>query len=163
MPAGDLRCSSVGSASAIASVISRCSGGDSDAATSSVGLSIVANAAASGITSSTYPSSARSAGPFFVRIRRTSSGQPNSRYRSEPVLEGFLVLHGECVVILNGEERPLRQWDFLYCPTGTEHVFVGSGDGPCAVLMIGARREVAVHCPDEVAAKYDASVTQGHR
>jgi hypothetical protein len=53
--------------------------------------------------------------------------------------------------------------DFLHCPAGTEHVFVGSGDGPCAVLMIGARREVAVHCPDEVAAKYDASVTQGHR
>jgi uncharacterized cupin superfamily protein len=71
------------------------------------------------------------------------------------------VLHGECVVILDGEERPLRQWDFLHCPAGTEHVFVGAGDGPCAVLMIGSRREDAAHYPvNDTAARYDASVTQ---
>ena len=71
------------------------------------------------------------------------------------------MLHGECVVILNGEERPLWQWDFLHCPAETEHVFAGSADGPCAVLMIGSRREVAAHYPvNEVAGKYDASVTK---
>jgi hypothetical protein len=60
-----------------------------------------------------------------------------------------------------GEERLLRQRDFLHCPAGTAHVFVGAGDGPCAVLMIGARRENACHYTvNEVAAKYDASVTQ---
>jgi uncharacterized cupin superfamily protein len=96
-----------------------------------------------------------------VNIRIMQPGQPNCRYHSEPVQEDFLVLHGECVVILNGAEQPLRQWDFVHCPAGTEHVFVGAGDGPCAVLMMGSRREVAVHYPvNEVAAKYDASVTK---
>jgi uncharacterized cupin superfamily protein len=96
-----------------------------------------------------------------VNIQIMQPGQPNSLYHSEPVQEDFLVLHGECLVILNGEERPLRQWDFLHCPAGTEHVFVGAGDGPCAVLMIGSRREVAAHyAVNEVAAKYGASATK---
>src|SRR4051794_2843906 len=95
-----------------------------------------------------------------VNVQIMEPGQPNCRYHSEPVQEDFLVLHGECVVILDGEERALRQWDFLHCPAGTEHVFVGSGDGPCAVLMIGSRREDAAYYPvNDVAAKYDASVT----
>jgi uncharacterized cupin superfamily protein len=88
-------------------------------------------------------------------------GQPNCRYHSEPVQEDFLVLHGECVVILNGEEHSLKQWDFVHCPAGVEHVFVGAGDRPCAVLMIGSRREDAAHYPvNEVAARYGASVTR---
>jgi uncharacterized cupin superfamily protein len=67
---------------------------------------------------------------------------------------------GRCIVILDGEERRLRQWDFVHCPAGTEHVFVGAGEGPSAVLMIGSRREDAAHYPvNDVAAKYDASVT----
>lgn len=95
-----------------------------------------------------------------VNVQIMQPGQPNCRYHSEPVQEDFLVLHGECIAILDGEERQLRQWDFLHCPAGTEHVFVGAGDGPCAVLMIGSRREDAAHYPvNEVAAKYDASVT----
>jgi uncharacterized cupin superfamily protein len=96
-----------------------------------------------------------------VNIQIMQPGQPNCRYHSEPVQEDFLVLHGECIAILNGEERTLRQWDLLHCPAGTEHVFVGAGDGPCAVLMIGSRREDAAHYPvNDVAAKYDASVTR---
>jgi uncharacterized cupin superfamily protein len=64
-------------------------------------------------------------------------------------------------VILDGEERRMRQWDFLHCPAGAAHVFVGAGDGPCAVLMIGSRREVAAHYPvSEVAARYDASAEE---
>jgi uncharacterized cupin superfamily protein len=93
-----------------------------------------------------------------VNIQVMQPGQPNCRYHSEPVQEDFLVLHGECIVILDGEERPLRQWDLVHCPAGTPHVFVGAGDGPSAVLMIGSRREDAAHYPvNEVAAKYDAS------
>jgi uncharacterized cupin superfamily protein len=96
-----------------------------------------------------------------VNIQIMQPGQPNCRYHSEPVQEDFLVLHGKCIVILEGEERPMRQWDFLHCPAGTNHVFVGAGDGPCAVLMIGSRREDAAHYPvNEVAAKYDASVSE---
>jgi uncharacterized cupin superfamily protein len=95
-----------------------------------------------------------------VNVQVMQPGQPNCRYHSEPVQEDFLVLHGECVVILDGEERPLRQWDFVHCPAGTEHVFVGAGEGASAVLMIGSRREEAAHYPvNEVAARYDASVT----
>ncbi len=96
-----------------------------------------------------------------VNVQIMEPGQPNCRYHSEPVQEDFLVLYGECIVILEGEEKRLAQWDFVHCPAGTEHVFVGAGDGPCAVLMIGSRRVDAAHYPvNEVAAKYDASVKQ---
>lgn len=96
-----------------------------------------------------------------VSVQIMEPGRPNCRYHSEPVQEDFLVLHGDCIVILNGEERRLRQWDFVHCPAGTEHVFVGAGDRACALLMIGSRREDAPHYPvNEVAAKYDASVTR---
>jgi uncharacterized cupin superfamily protein len=96
-----------------------------------------------------------------VNIRIMEPGQPNCRYHSEPVQEDFLVLQGECLVILEGEERRLRQWDFVHCPAGTEHVFVGAGDGPCAVLMIGSRRVRQAHYPvNELAARYDASAKE---
>lgn len=95
-----------------------------------------------------------------VNVQIMQPDQPNCRYHSEPVQEDFLVLHGECIVILQGEERRLRQWDFVHCPAATEHVFVGAGDGPSAVLMIGSRRLDEAHYPvNAVAAKYDASVT----
>ncbi len=96
-----------------------------------------------------------------VNVQVMQPGQPNCRYHREPVQEDFLVLYGECIVILGGEERALRQWDFVHCPAGTDHVFVGAGNGPSAVLMIGSRREDAAHYPvNDVAAKYDASVTE---
>jgi uncharacterized cupin superfamily protein len=41
------------------------------------------------------------------------------------------VLQGECVALIEGEKRPLRAWDFAHCPAGTEHIFVGAGDGRC--------------------------------
>jgi uncharacterized cupin superfamily protein len=94
-----------------------------------------------------------------VNVQIMQPGQPNCRYHSEPEQEDFLVLHGECIVILDGEERAMRQWDFLHCPAGIEHVFVGAGSGPCAVLMIGSRRGDAAHYPvNEIAARYGASV-----
>jgi uncharacterized cupin superfamily protein len=96
-----------------------------------------------------------------VNVQVLEPGQPNGRYHSEPVQEDFLVLHGECVVILEGEERRLRQWDFLHCPAGAEHIFVGAGEGPCAVLMIGSRREDRAHYPvSELAARYGASAAE---
>jgi uncharacterized cupin superfamily protein len=96
-----------------------------------------------------------------INISVLLPGEPNCLYHSESQQESFLVLSGECKVLVEGEERPLRQWDFVHCPAGTEHVFVGAGDGPSAVLMIGSRREDAAHYPvNEVAAKYDASVKE---
>jgi uncharacterized cupin superfamily protein len=87
-------------------------------------------------------------------------GQPNCRYHSEPVQEDFLVLAGECDVVLGDELRRLRQWDFFHCPAGTEHVFVGAGHGQCAVLMVGSRREDAAFYPvNELAARFGASAS----
>jgi uncharacterized cupin superfamily protein len=96
-----------------------------------------------------------------VNVRILQPGQPNCRYHSESAQEDFLVLHGECIALLDGTEHRLRQWDFLHCPAGTEHVFVGAGDGPCAVLMIGARPGEPLRYPaSELAARYDASAAQ---
>ena len=96
-----------------------------------------------------------------VNVQIMQPGQPNCLYHDEPVQEDFLVLHGECIAIVESEELRLRQWDFFHCPAGVAHVFVGAGDGPCAVLMIGSRRTDAAHYPvDEVAAKHGASATR---
>jgi uncharacterized cupin superfamily protein len=66
-------------------------------------------------------------------------GQPSGMYHAESNQEDFLVLAGECLLIVQGEERPLQAWDFVHCPAGTEHVFVGAGEGPCVIFMTGAR------------------------
>ena len=65
-------------------------------------------------------------------------GQPSGMYHAESNQEDFIVLAGECLLLVEGEERPLRTWDFVHCPPGT-HVFVGAGDGPCAIFMTGGR------------------------
>jgi len=95
-----------------------------------------------------------------VHVRVLPPGEPNALYHAENGQEGFLVLAGECTLIVEEEERSLRQWDYFHCPPDTRHVFVGAGDGPCVILMIGARPDVEVlHYPvSEVAAKYGASV-----
>jgi uncharacterized cupin superfamily protein len=68
-------------------------------------------------------------------------GKPTGMYHAESSQEGFLVLAGECLLRTEDEERPLRAWDFVHCPPGTRHAFVGTGDGPCVIFMTGARRE----------------------
>jgi uncharacterized cupin superfamily protein len=110
-----------------------------------------------------YPLEARAApfGDFGVNVKVLWPGDPNALYHSEGVQEGFLVLSGECTLIVEEEERPLRQWDFFHCPAGTRHVFVGAGDGPCAILMIGSRPDVDLRYPaSEVAAKHGAAVAK---
>jgi len=94
-----------------------------------------------------------------VNIRVLQPGEPNCLYHSESLQEDFLVLSGECLLLVDGEERPLQAWDFVHSPPGTEHVFVGAGDGPCAILMAGARSEdERLHYPvSEVARRHGAS------
>jgi uncharacterized cupin superfamily protein len=75
-----------------------------------------------------------------IRICVLQPGQPNGLYHGEETQEAFLVLSGECLLLVEGEERRLQAWDFFHCPDGTEHIFVGAGEGPCAVLMTGTRR-----------------------
>jgi uncharacterized cupin superfamily protein len=74
-----------------------------------------------------------------IRIHVLAPGEPNGLYHQENKQEDFLVLHGECTLLVEGEERHLKQWDFFHSPSGCEHIFVGAGDGPCAILMTGAR------------------------
>ena len=62
-------------------------------------------------------------------------------YHAESSQEDFLVLAGTCLLIVEEEERELRAWDFVHCPPGTNHTFVGTGDGPCVIFMTGARRK----------------------
>jgi uncharacterized cupin superfamily protein len=66
-------------------------------------------------------------------------GAPSGLYHAESNQEDFLVLAGECLLLVEGEERRLRAWDFVHCPAGTEHIFVGAGDGRCLIFMAGGR------------------------
>jgi len=97
-----------------------------------------------------------------VRIHVLSPGEPNGFYHEEDKEEDFLVLAGECVLIVEGEERRLKQWDFFHCPAGTGHTFVGAGDGPCAIFMVGARSaDWNVRYPvSEAAARHGASAAR---
>ena len=85
--------------------------------------------------------------------------QPACRYHGENEQEDFLVLSGECLLLIEGEERPLKTWDFVHCPARTEHVLVGAGDGPCAVLAVGTRSGGDVVYPvSELAQSHGAGV-----
>jgi uncharacterized cupin superfamily protein len=86
-------------------------------------------------------------------------GQPASYYHREGDQEGFLVLRGEALLLVDGEERPLRTWDFFHCPAGTDHVIVGAGDGPCTLVAFGARaRHHVVYPVSELARRHGAGV-----
>jgi uncharacterized cupin superfamily protein len=95
---------------------------------------------------------------FGINVHVVQPGQPNAMYHGEDAQEDFLVLHGECIAIIEDEEHHLSTWDFVHCPRGTRHVFVGAGDGPCAILMVGARREQeSEYPPSEAAARHGAA------
>jgi len=66
-------------------------------------------------------------------------GESIGMYHWEADQEDFFVLSGEALLLVEGEERPLRQWDIVHCPPKTEHIIVGAGKGPCTILAIGAR------------------------
>lgn len=84
-----------------------------------------------------------------------------SMHHSEANQEGFLVLSGECTLIVEGEERRLRSWDFFHSPRWTEHAFVGAGECPCVILMAGARSGPEVrYRVSELAARYGACVAE---
>lgn len=95
-----------------------------------------------------------------INIGVLEPGQPACMYHGEEAQEDFLVLAGECLLLIEGEERRLTAWDFVHCPAWTEHVFVDAGSGPSVVLAVGARgRERGVRYPvANVARPYDASV-----
>jgi uncharacterized cupin superfamily protein len=99
-----------------------------------------------------------------VQLAVLEPGEPNSTYHWETETEAFLVLSGEALLIVEGQERPLRQWDFVHCPPKTEHVIVGAGGGPCVVLAMSSRENQAFgpygeYPANEVARRYGADET----
>jgi uncharacterized cupin superfamily protein len=100
-------------------------------------------------------------GQFGIGVHVLPPGQKPGFYHWESDQEDFLVLSGECVAIVEGQERRMRRWDFLHCPPGTRHIMVGAeGDEPCAVLMVGARTpgKLVKYPVDATAARHGASV-----
>jgi uncharacterized cupin superfamily protein len=97
---------------------------------------------------------------FGINLNVLRPGEPMSMYHGEAAQEDFLVLSGTCAVIVEGQERMLRAWDFVHCPPWTEHVFVGTGDAPCVLLAVGARGENrGLRYPvNEVALRHGAGV-----
>ena len=97
-----------------------------------------------------------------VNLFVLSPGNPMAMYHWEADQEDYLVLHGEALLIAEGEERPLKQWDFVHCPPEMNHVIVGAGDGPCVVIAVGAREHQGGkgwggYHVDEAAARHNAS------
>jgi mannose-6-phosphate isomerase-like protein (cupin superfamily) len=97
-----------------------------------------------------------------MSIRVFGPGEPSTTYHWETEQEDFLVLSGEAILVVEGEERRLRQWDFVHCPPETRHTFVGVGDGPCVLLCASSRQfqkdgPWGMYCADEIAAQYNAS------
>jgi uncharacterized cupin superfamily protein len=74
-----------------------------------------------------------------VNLSVLNPGEAMSRYHWEADQEDFLVLAGEALLIIEGEEHPLSTWDFVHCPPGVSHVILGAGEGRCVVLAVGAR------------------------
>ena len=95
-----------------------------------------------------------------VNISVLEPGQSLGYYHRENGQEGFLVVAGECLLVVEGEERPLRTWDFVHSPPGTEHMIVGAGTGRSVVIAVGARglpRKGLVYPVSEVARKHGVS------
>src|SRR5579862_3865467 len=89
-------------------------------------------------------------------------GEPIGMYHWEADQEDFLVLAGEALLLVEGEERPLQSWDFVHCPPGTGHMIVGAGDGPCLVVAVGSREhqtgDWGAYTVSELALRHGAGV-----
>jgi mannose-6-phosphate isomerase-like protein (cupin superfamily) len=71
-------------------------------------------------------SAKRWAWPFAVAPPRR--GKASREYDEE----GFLVLRGECLLVIEEQECDLAPGDFVYCPPGTDHILVGAGARACS-------------------------------
>jgi uncharacterized cupin superfamily protein len=96
-----------------------------------------------------------------INISVLQPGESLGRYHRENAQEGFLVVSGKCLLIVEDEERELKTWDFFHCPPQTEHIIVGAGDGPSVVVAVGARglsRKGLVYPVSKAAQKHGVSV-----
>lgn len=101
---------------------------------------------------------------FGININVLEPGERIGMYHRENAQEAFLVLAGECTLIVEGKERRLAEWDFFYCAPRTDHIIVASGRQSAVVLAVGARgRGVGgglVYTVCKAAARYGASVVR---
>jgi uncharacterized cupin superfamily protein len=99
---------------------------------------------------------------YGINVQVLWPGQPNGYYHAEDGQEDFLILSGEGVLLVEGQERPVKAWDFVHFPPETEHILVGSGDGPCVFLAVGARNagEGIRYPVSDVALRHEAGVSQ---
>jgi uncharacterized cupin superfamily protein len=97
-----------------------------------------------------------------INVSVLEPGHPMCMYHWENAQENFLVLDGEGVLIVEGEERPLRKWDFVHCPPRVPHVIVAAGSTPCVVLAVGARHatDEGAYPRDETALRFGAGVEE---
>jgi uncharacterized cupin superfamily protein len=107
--------------------------------------------------------------PYFpqlgINLYVLGPGEPMGMYHWEADQEDFLVLSGEALLIVEGEERPLRAWDFIHCPPDTRHTILGAGQGPSVILAVGAREHQegegwGGYSVDEVALRHGAGVEE---
>jgi uncharacterized cupin superfamily protein len=100
-----------------------------------------------------------------INVGVLEPGQFMAMYHWEADQEDFLVVSGEALLIIEGEERPLRAWDFVHCPPETKHTIVGAGSGPCIVVAVGSRQHQdgpgwGGYTVDEVALRHGAGVDE---
>jgi uncharacterized cupin superfamily protein len=98
-----------------------------------------------------------------INLQVLGPGEPMAMYHYEHDQEDFLVLAGEPLLVVEGNERPLRPWDLVHCPAGTRHVIVGAGDAPSLILAVGARDrstgpDWGAYTVDEAASRHGAGV-----
>ena len=95
-----------------------------------------------------------------IGVHVLGPGETPGYYHAESNQEGFLVLSGECIAIVEGQERRMGPWDYLHCPPGTAHITIGAGDAPCALLMVGTRSPGGTlrYLAEPAAARHGAAV-----
>lgn len=97
-----------------------------------------------------------------INVSVLAPGEPMTMYHRENAQEDFLVVAGECVLVVEGAERPLRPWDLFHCPPGVAHAIVGAGEGPAVVIAVGARTgqeaDGLVYPADPLAQRHGAGV-----
>ena len=98
-----------------------------------------------------------------IKVQVLWPGDAMAMYHWEADQEGFLVVSGEALLIVEGEERPRHAWDFVHCPPHTKHTIVGGEAGPSVVVAVGARAhdgqpDWGGFTADDVARRHGASV-----
>jgi quercetin dioxygenase-like cupin family protein len=101
---------------------------------------------------------------FGINITVLEPGERFGMYHREKGQEAFLVLSGVCTLIVEGQERTLKVWDFFYCAPATEHIIVAAPDQSAVLLAVGARGRGfgggIVYTVCRAAARYGASVVR---